>query len=87
MFFFMNNKFTYIVILKPFEKILKDSNGYPQVGFFNIHILLIIHQVRNLYIYKLSIRFWMCVCVCFYFYHLYVCVCVCFFFVNIEICV
>jgi hypothetical protein len=37
--------------------ILGDHDGCSRVGFFTIHILFIIHRVKNLNIHKLSIEF------------------------------
>jgi hypothetical protein len=37
----------------------RDGNKYPRVKFFDAHILLIIHWVRNLDIHKPFIEFWM----------------------------
>ena len=34
-----------------------DGNGYLHVGFLDIHILSIIHRIKNLDIHKLSIEF------------------------------
>jgi hypothetical protein len=34
-----------------------DGNGYLHVGFLDIHILSIIHRIKNLDIPKLSIEF------------------------------
>jgi hypothetical protein len=33
-----------------------DDNGYQRVGFLDIYTLFIIHWVKNLDIYKLSIK-------------------------------
>ena len=37
---------------------IRDSNGYSRVIFFYIYTLLIIHQVKNLDIYIISVEFW-----------------------------
>jgi len=56
--FFFHEQETYIYSnIKTLLKILRDNNGYLRVGFFNIHTLLIIHQVWNLDVHKLSIEF------------------------------